>query len=85
MEENESPKVDDMGSVRVDAWVRVPAKPEPERIESMCFRYDHSHGLKNWGETDEAFERRRESHRIIMRQLYEEATGQGFFRPHDAA
>lgn len=60
----------------------VPAMPEPECIDSMCMRYDHSFGIKVWNigqgqeETDEEFDRRRESTRSTMRQLYEEATGQ---------
>jgi len=69
----------------------VPAIPEPKCIESMCLRYDHSHLMKKpsindslldeWREeTDEEFNNRQEATRRIMRQLYEEATGQGFFR-----
>lgn len=66
-------------------YLSVPKKPEAECIESMCRRYDHSFGLKRYiyskqrEETDEEFECRREGTRRIMRQLYEEATGQGFF------
>lgn len=59
----------------------VPVIPEPARIESMCYRFDHGHGLQRFGETPEQFERRKESNRTVMRQLYEEATGQGFFNP----
>jgi hypothetical protein len=73
--------------------IQVPEIPENERIESMCMRYDHVHGIKlmvlneNFEEdahfreeTDGEFSRRQEFNRSIMRQLYEEATGQGFFR-----
>jgi hypothetical protein len=70
--------------------IQVPDVPEDERIESMCMRYDHSHGIKNLVvdselrrmrmENDAEFARRQETNRRLMRQLYEEATGQGFFR-----
>ena len=56
----------------------------------MCLRYDHGFGLKRniydkdlaayREETDEEYQRRREAIRATMRQLYEEATGQGFFK-----
>lgn len=64
-----------------EGYVMVPTVPEPARIESMCYRYDHSHGIErfNFNETPEAFERRREANRRQMRQLYEEATGGGFY------
>lgn len=73
--------------------IEVPEIPEPGRLESMCMRFDHGHGIKMLmasdtkdgivfrNETDEEFSRRQEENRSIMRQLYEEATGQGFFRP----
>lgn len=67
-------------------YLSVPATPEAACIESMCSRYDHSFGLKRYiyskkrEETDEEFECRRDGTRRIMRQLYEEATGQGFFK-----
>lgn len=79
MENNEAQAGSEL-SDRLGA-ITVPAKPEPERIESMCFRFDHGHGLRRWEETEEQFERRKEANRITMRQLYEEATGQGFYRP----
>lgn len=69
-------------------YLSVPAIPEPACLDSMCMRYDHGFGIKRLNtwvnpireETDEEFERRRESTRSTMRQLYEEATGQGFFK-----
>lgn len=70
----------------IAGYLSVPAIPEPECIESMCLRYGHSYGLKRYiyskqrEETAEEFECRREGTRRIMRQLYEEATGQGFFQ-----
>lgn len=66
----------------------VPATPEDERIESMCYRYDHAHGIRqpNWAksgmETDEEWRNRQEANRRVMRQLYEEAVGLGFFHAH---
>jgi hypothetical protein len=67
-------------------YLSVPRVPEPACIDSMCLRYDHGFSLKRWNigqgreESDEEFERRRDSIRSTMRQLYEEATGQGFFK-----
>jgi len=62
--------------------ILVPEIPEDERIESMCVRFDHGHGIKRCipaMETDEEFKNRQEYNRRTMRQLYEEATGQGFY------
>lgn len=58
-------------------------------IESMCFRYDHAHGIKQYTvdgfkwreETDEEFENRRDSNRRMMNKLYEEVAGYGFYKP----
>lgn len=76
-------------SEQLDLMV-VPGTPEPECIDSMCLRYDHGFGLKRHiyvnelggyrDETEEEFEQRRNATRATMRQLYEEATGQGFFQ-----
>lgn len=77
---------EDKPSAASAGYLSVPAEPEPECIDSMCLRYDHSFGLKkfsyraNTEETDEEFEFRRNAIRLQMRQLYEEATGQGFFK-----
>lgn len=68
-------------------WVAVPVEPEPERIESMAIRYDHGHGVPMpvfgpdgfQDEAEDAWRRRQESNRRTMRQLYEEAIGQGFY------
>lgn len=68
-------------------YVLVPKQPEPERIESMCIRFDHSHGVAmpriwdgDWSvETADQHKQRQEANRRQMRQLYEEATGQGFY------
>lgn len=68
-------------------YALVPKQPEPERIESMCIRFDHAHGIampslidKEWRtETPEEHQQRQEANRRQMRQLYEEATGQGFY------
>ena len=61
--------------------IQVPEIPEDERIESMCIRFDHSHGIAGPFESNEDWKRRQEFNRRLMRQLYEEATGQGFFKP----
>ena len=86
---SESTESSQSASNELLSFVSVPLIPEAECIESMCLRYDHSFGFKKmlvetadpWRyETDEEFERRRDSIRNTMRQLYEEATGQGFFK-----
>lgn len=66
----------------------LPKEPDPRLIESMCLRYDHSHAmraprLQNGSfivETVEEFERRRDANRRVMRQLYEEVSGNGFYQ-----
>lgn len=64
----------------------LPQEADARLIESMCLRYDHAHGIKvgslqNRGgvETDEEFANRQESNRRLMRKLYEEVSGYGFF------
>ncbi len=46
--------------------------PDPALIDSMAMRYRHDFGLLP--------ENERESIRTTMRQLWEEATGRGFYR-----
>ncbi|AFC21830.1 hypothetical protein GAP32_378 [Cronobacter phage vB_CsaM_GAP32] len=66
----------------------LPKTPDPRLIENMCLRFDHSHAmrvprLKDGTfeiETVEEFERRRDSNRRVMRQLYEEVSGNGFYQ-----
>lgn len=62
------------------AMISVPAIPEEERIESMCVRFDHGHGIPRMFESEANWKVRQEYNRATMRQLYEEATGQGFYR-----
>ena len=52
-------------------WLRVPATPPDALLASMAMRYRHDFGL-----LDSATQ---EGLKTSMRQLYEEATGQGFF------
>lgn len=52
-------------------WRRVPLTPSLGHLNSMALRYRHDFGLLN--------ESQQSSIRSIMRQLYEEAVGQGFF------
>lgn len=42
---------------------RIPIDPEPEVIESMCYRYRHDFGLLD--------KEHREGIRVTMRQLYD--------------
>jgi hypothetical protein len=64
--------------------VQVPKEPPEALLRSMGMRYRHDFGLDamdndgpiSVGLTD----RERESIMRVMRQLYEEATGQGFYK-----
>lgn len=66
----------------------LPREPDPRLIESMCLRFDHSHAfrvprLKDGKfeiETEEEFEKRQDYNRRVMRQLYEEVSGYGFYQ-----
>lgn len=62
--------------------VAVPREPPAELIDSMCLRYRHDFGLDKIDGpiSSGATNRERASIRSQMRQLYEEATGQGFYR-----
>lgn len=68
--------------IKVPAGYRlVPEIPSDEHVESMCRRFDHSHEYKHnfpLEESDEMFRARRDFNRRVVRQIYEEATGQGF-------
>lgn len=72
-----------------DGWVMVPREPSIGRLVSMAIRSDHGLGVP--GHYDRISEltagdfgsqkSRMESAIRSMRQLYEEATGQGFYQP----
>lgn len=60
----------------------VPEIPSDAHVESMCMRFDHSHMMKHSfpiEESDENFRMRQDFNRRVVRQIYEEATGQGFY------
>ena len=67
-------------------WVLVPREPERERLVSMAIRYDHALAVPGYYDNP-AFAhfggvghaKRLEGTIISMRQLYEEAIGQGFY------
>ena len=69
--------------------VVVPAKPTDECLHSMAVRYDHGLGMDGHYDnsifdkspTPHKHAQRLESTKRTMNQLYEEATGQGFYRP----
>lgn len=60
-------------------------------IESMCYRYDHAHGIKQYKvdgfkwreETDDEFAARQHFNRNLMHKLYQEVAGYGFYKPED--
>lgn len=55
-----------------DGYVVVPVEPTPEHIDSIAMRYRHDFGLLP--------EDQRDNLRRFARQLYEECTGQGFYK-----
>lgn len=70
----------------------LPKEPDPRLIESMCLRFDHSHGIRSMRvkngqfelETEEEFKNRQDYLRRSMRQVYEEVSGYGFYNyPED--
>lgn len=84
--ENNGMKFDDTDELCVE---HLPQIPPPALIESMCYRYDHSHGIKQYKvddfkwrvETDDEFELRQRFNRSLMQKLYEEVAGYGFYKP----
>ena len=62
----------------------VPATPSQGRLMSMAIRYDHALGMPGYydsiAQCPGEHARRVEGTLTWMRQLYEEATGQGFYR-----
>lgn len=66
----------------------LPQQPDPRLIDSMCMRYDHSFAMRTprlkdgkWDiETEEEFKNRQDGIRRVMRQLYEEVSGYGFYQ-----
>ena len=68
-----------------DDWIAVPREASIEHLTSMAVRSDHGLGVP--GYYDQAMFGNNISHDALlrvaimnMRQLYEEATGQGFYR-----
>ncbi len=66
----------------------LPKNPAPGLLMSMALRYDHALGVP--GYYDELFgkgehEKRLQSALRLMRQLYEEVAGVGFYRPEREA
>lgn len=60
--------------------IRIPKTPSKELLYSMAVRYDHALALPGYYDQVEpgSHDRRLESTLLMMMQLYEEATGQGF-------
>jgi hypothetical protein len=66
-----------------EGWCLVREKPTEAHIQSMCMRFDHSHGIKHSfpvEESDAHFDARRNFNRTMVLQLYEEAVGLGFHK-----
>lgn len=69
----------------------VPLDPPDELLTAMAIRFDHGLGVPGYyddnpvtGEASEiTHQERMEMIKRQMRQLYEEATGQGFYTPQD--
>ncbi|TXI25566.1 MAG: hypothetical protein E6Q67_00835 [Roseateles sp.] len=65
----------------------VPLEPSEEHLQSMAVRYDHGLGIPGYYDdplyasiAPDGHAKRLESTKRIMRQLYEEAVGQGFHK-----
>lgn len=56
----------------VGGWRLVPVEPTAEHIDSIAMRYSHDFGLLP--------ENQQENLRAFARQMYEECSGQGFYR-----
>ncbi len=66
-----------------EGYLLVPSVPSEAHIQSMCLRFDHSHNVQHDSPIKESyshFMQRRRFNRSIVLQLFEEATGQGFYR-----
>ena len=69
--------------------VVVPATPTDECLQSMAVRYDHGLGIDGYYDQPlflkskyaATHAEKLEAAKSTMSQLYEEATGQGFYRP----
>jgi len=59
----------------------IPEEPSIGLINSMCFRFAHDFGLPKDAIGQGFTERERDSLRRQMRQVYEEISGRGFYRP----
>jgi hypothetical protein len=64
----------------------LPKEPPPGLLMSMAIRYDHGLGCPGYYDSFPRFEgdghqKRLESTLRTMRQLYEEVSGQGFYKP----
>lgn len=51
------------------------SEPNPQLIESMCYRYRHDFGILEDNE--------KESIKTTMKQLWEEVVGKGFYKPKE--
>lgn len=71
--------------VQREGWVSVPIEPSDEHLTSMAIRYDHGLGMDGYYDTKPiqfgaSHAERMESTKRKMRQLYEEAIGEGFYK-----
>jgi hypothetical protein len=68
-----------------DDWIAVPRNPSIEQLTSMAVRSDHGLGSLGYYDqpmfgSDISHDDRLRATITSMRQLYEEATGQGFYQ-----
>lgn len=72
-------------TVQREGWVSVPIEPSDEHLTSMAKRYDHGLCIDGYYDTKPiqfgaSHAQRMEGTKIQMRQLYEEAIGEGFYK-----
>lgn len=72
-----SPRVSELEAQIADAQRAAPkgTEPDPALIDSMAMRYRHDFGLLLEGSDEKEVTRR------VMRQIWEEVVGLGFYRP----
>lgn len=70
-----------------EGWKLVPVKPTEAQLNSMAVRYDHGLGVPGYYDSDlfgnatgPSHQQRLDSTIRTMRQLYEEAIGEGFYQ-----
>jgi hypothetical protein len=70
-----------LAALRQPRAPEIPEEPSIGLVNSMCFRFAHDFGLPKDALGQGFTEQERDSLRRQMRQVYEEISGRGFYRP----